>query len=92
MYILLFNVFSCRIQAKTREIRQRQARERDYAEIEDFSRSTLTSLPPEEPPYAGIGSLEHGGYHRIHTPPDSPYTHKQNGRNGHPSTPDRYLL
>ncbi|XP_067220307.1 par-3 family cell polarity regulator alpha, b isoform X3 [Chanodichthys erythropterus] len=78
-----------RIQAKTREIRQRQARERDYAEIEDFSRSTLTSLPPEEPPYAGIGSLEHGGYHRIHTPPDSPYTHKQNGRNGHPSTPDR---
>uniref|UniRef100_A0A8C2B2X2 Par-3 family cell polarity regulator alpha, b n=1 Tax=Cyprinus carpio TaxID=7962 RepID=A0A8C2B2X2_CYPCA len=44
-----------RIQAKTREIRQRQARERDYAEIQDFSRSTLTSLPPEEPPYAGIG-------------------------------------
>ncbi|XDV27901.1 hypothetical protein PO909_031349, partial [Leuciscus waleckii] len=81
-----------RIQAKTREIRQRQARERDYAEIQDFSQSTLTSLPPEEPPYAGISSLEHGGYHRIHTPPDSPYTHKQNGRNGHPSTPDRYLL
>lgn len=78
-----------RIQAKTREIRQRQARERDYAEIQDFSRSTLTSLPPEEPPYAGIGSLEHGGYHRIHTPPDSPYTQKQNGRNGHPSTSDR---
>ncbi|XP_050983076.1 par-3 family cell polarity regulator alpha, b isoform X4 [Labeo rohita] len=78
-----------RIQAKTREIRQRQARERDYAEIQDFSRSTLTSLPPEEPPYAGIGSLEHGGYHRIHTPPDSPYTHKQNARNGHPSTSDR---
>ncbi|KTF89776.1 hypothetical protein cypCar_00009476 [Cyprinus carpio] len=81
-----------RIQAKTREIRQRQARERDYAEIQDFSRSTLTSLPPEEPPYAGIGSLEHGGYHRIHTPPDSPYTHKQNTRNGQPSTSDRYLL
>uniref|UniRef100_A0A673MJ69 Par-3 family cell polarity regulator alpha, b n=1 Tax=Sinocyclocheilus rhinocerous TaxID=307959 RepID=A0A673MJ69_9TELE len=78
-----------RIQAKTREIRQRQARERDYAEIQDFSRSTLTSLPPEEPPYAGIGSLEHGGYHRIHTPPDSPYTHKQNAHNGHPSTSDR---
>uniref|UniRef100_A0A8C0YI42 Par-3 family cell polarity regulator alpha, b n=1 Tax=Cyprinus carpio carpio TaxID=630221 RepID=A0A8C0YI42_CYPCA len=77
------------IQAKTREIRQRQARERDYAEIQDFSRSTLTSLPPEEPPYAGIGSLEHGGYHRIHTPPDSPYTHKQNTRNGQPSTSDR---
>uniref|UniRef100_A0A673JU87 Par-3 family cell polarity regulator alpha, b n=1 Tax=Sinocyclocheilus rhinocerous TaxID=307959 RepID=A0A673JU87_9TELE len=78
-----------RIQAKMREIRQRQARERDYAEIQDFSRSTLTSLPPEEPPYAGIGSLEHGGYHRIHTPPDSPYTDKQNARNGHPSTSDR---
>lgn len=78
-----------RIQAKTREIRQRQAKERDYAEIQDFSQSTLTSLPPEEPPYAGISSLEHGGYHRIHTPPDSPYTHKQNARNGHPSTTDR---
>uniref|UniRef100_A0A9J8C171 Par-3 family cell polarity regulator alpha, b n=1 Tax=Cyprinus carpio carpio TaxID=630221 RepID=A0A9J8C171_CYPCA len=67
-----------RIQAKTREIRQRQARERDYAEIQDFSRSTLTSLPPEEPPYAGIGSLEHGGYHRIHTAqrPLEPFTRK----------------
>uniref|UniRef100_A0A671L671 Partitioning defective 3 homolog n=1 Tax=Sinocyclocheilus anshuiensis TaxID=1608454 RepID=A0A671L671_9TELE len=54
-----------RIQAKMREIRQRQARERDYAEIQDFSQSTLTSLPPEEPPYAGIGSLEHG---YIYTP------------------------
>uniref|UniRef100_A0A672S899 Partitioning defective 3 homolog n=1 Tax=Sinocyclocheilus grahami TaxID=75366 RepID=A0A672S899_SINGR len=81
-----------RIQAKMLEIRQRQARERYYAEIQDFSRSTLTSLHPEEPPYAGIGSLEHGGYHRIHTPPDSPYTDKQNARNGHPSTSDRYLL
>ncbi|XP_059419187.1 partitioning defective 3 homolog isoform X2 [Carassius carassius] len=81
-----------RIQAKTREIRQRQARERDYAEIQDFSRSTLTSLPPEEPSYAGIGSLEHSGYHRIHTPPDSPYTHKQNAHNGHPSTSDRLTL
>uniref|UniRef100_A0A672S851 Partitioning defective 3 homolog n=1 Tax=Sinocyclocheilus grahami TaxID=75366 RepID=A0A672S851_SINGR len=78
-----------RIQAKMLEIRQRQARERYYAEIQDFSRSTLTSLHPEEPPYAGIGSLEHGGYHRIHTPPDSPYTDKQNARNGHPSTSDR---
>ncbi|TRY90992.1 hypothetical protein DNTS_023020, partial [Danionella cerebrum] len=77
-----------RIQAKTREIRQRQARERDYAEILDFSRSPVTSGLGEEPPYAGISSLEHGGYHRIHTPPDSPYTLKQNARNGHPSTPD----
>ncbi|XP_026146741.1 partitioning defective 3 homolog isoform X3 [Carassius auratus] len=81
-----------RIQAKTREIRQRQARERDYAEIQDFSRSTLTSLPPEEPSYAGIGSLEHSGYHRIHMPPDSPYTHKQIAQNGHPSTSDRLTL
>ncbi|XP_051557605.1 partitioning defective 3 homolog isoform X1 [Myxocyprinus asiaticus] len=76
-----------RIQAKTREIRQRQARERDYAEIQDFSRPTLTSLPAEELPYAGL--LDHGGYHQIHTPPDSPYSHKQNARNGHPSTSDR---
>ncbi|XP_056598038.1 par-3 family cell polarity regulator alpha, b isoform X1 [Triplophysa dalaica] len=78
-----------RIQAKTREIRQRQARERDYAEIQDFSHSTLTSLPAEDPPYAGIGSLELGGYQRIHTPPDSPYTQKQNARNGQFSPSDR---
>ncbi|XP_065118254.1 par-3 family cell polarity regulator alpha, b isoform X2 [Paramisgurnus dabryanus] len=78
-----------RIQAKTREIRQRQARERDYAEIQDFSSSTLTSLPTEDPPYAGIGSLEHGGYYRIHTPPDSPFALKQSTQNGHSSAADR---
>ncbi|XP_016375071.1 partitioning defective 3 homolog [Sinocyclocheilus rhinocerous] len=44
-----------RIQAKTRELRERQARERDYAEIQDFNR---TFSSDEEHTYAGIGSLE----------------------------------
>ncbi|XP_076826260.1 partitioning defective 3 homolog [Brachyhypopomus gauderio] len=44
-----------RIQAKTRELRERQARERDYAEIQDINR---TFSSDEEHPYAGIGSLD----------------------------------
>ncbi|XP_056093031.1 partitioning defective 3 homolog isoform X7 [Rhinichthys klamathensis goyatoka] len=44
-----------RIQAKTRELRERQARERDYAEILDFNR---TFSSDEEHTYAGIGSLD----------------------------------
>uniref|UniRef100_A0A672QRL8 PDZ domain-containing protein n=1 Tax=Sinocyclocheilus grahami TaxID=75366 RepID=A0A672QRL8_SINGR len=44
-----------RIQAKTRELRERQARERDYAEIQDFNR---TFSSDEEHTYAGIGSLD----------------------------------
>ncbi|XP_072569863.1 partitioning defective 3 homolog isoform X3 [Paramormyrops kingsleyae] len=43
-----------RIQAKTREIRERQAREREYAEIQDLS---LVSGSEEEHLYAGIGSI-----------------------------------
>uniref|UniRef100_A0A4W5QC80 Par-3 family cell polarity regulator alpha, b n=1 Tax=Hucho hucho TaxID=62062 RepID=A0A4W5QC80_9TELE len=42
-----------RIQAKTRELRERQARERDYAEILDVNLSR-----DEEHPYAGIGPLD----------------------------------
>ncbi|KAM4606360.1 partitioning defective 3 homolog [Polymixia lowei] len=45
-----------RIQAKTRELRERQAREREYAEIQDFGSRTFSS--DEEHPYAGIGSLD----------------------------------
>ncbi|XP_016347410.1 partitioning defective 3 homolog [Sinocyclocheilus anshuiensis] len=44
-----------RIQAKTRELRERQARERDYAEIQDISRNFSSD---EEHTYAGIGSLD----------------------------------
>uniref|UniRef100_A0A8C7LU18 Par-3 family cell polarity regulator n=1 Tax=Oncorhynchus kisutch TaxID=8019 RepID=A0A8C7LU18_ONCKI len=42
-----------RIQLKTRELRERQARERDYAEILDINLSR-----DEEHPYAGIGPLD----------------------------------
>ncbi|XP_058489697.1 partitioning defective 3 homolog isoform X3 [Solea solea] len=45
-----------RIQAKTREIREKQAKEREYAEIQDIVSPTFSS--DEEPTYAGIGSLD----------------------------------
>uniref|UniRef100_A0A673ZTK2 Par-3 family cell polarity regulator n=1 Tax=Salmo trutta TaxID=8032 RepID=A0A673ZTK2_SALTR len=53
-----------RIQAKTREFRERQAsvaREREYAEILDINPNlncTFSSNEDEEHPYAGIGSLD----------------------------------
>ncbi|MEQ2191289.1 hypothetical protein XENOCAPTIV_025738, partial [Xenoophorus captivus] len=43
------------IQAKTRELRERQPMEREYAEIQDVISHTFSS--DEEHPYAGIGSL-----------------------------------
>ncbi|XP_034027833.1 partitioning defective 3 homolog isoform X2 [Thalassophryne amazonica] len=45
-----------RIQAKTREIRERQAKEREYAEIQDVVSHTFSS--DEDHTYAGIGSLD----------------------------------
>ncbi|XP_029935160.1 partitioning defective 3 homolog isoform X2 [Myripristis murdjan] len=45
-----------RIQAKTRELRERQAKEREYAEIQDVIGRTFSS--DEEHTYAGIGSLD----------------------------------
>ncbi|XP_070708818.1 partitioning defective 3 homolog [Pempheris klunzingeri] len=45
-----------RIQAKTRELRERQVKEREYAEIQDVVSHTLSS--DEEHTYAGIGSLD----------------------------------
>ncbi|XP_061522324.1 partitioning defective 3 homolog isoform X2 [Phycodurus eques] len=46
-----------RIQAKMRELREKQAKEREYAEIQDIiSHSTLSS--DEEHTYAGIGSWD----------------------------------
>ncbi|XP_070842247.1 partitioning defective 3 homolog isoform X2 [Chaetodon trifascialis] len=45
-----------RIQAKTRELREKQAKEREYAEIQDVVSRTFSS--DEEHTYAGIGSLD----------------------------------
>ncbi|XP_072307285.1 partitioning defective 3 homolog [Eucyclogobius newberryi] len=82
-----------RIQAKTRELRERQAKEREYAEIPDVVSPAFSS--DEEHTYAGIGSLDSGSVgggsldhsHHYHLPqsPDSPPTplHSQ-GNNGLP--------
>lgn len=49
--------FICdRIQAKMRELREKQAKEREYAEIQDVVSRTFSS--DEEHTYAGIGSLD----------------------------------
>ncbi|XP_066886432.1 partitioning defective 3 homolog isoform X14 [Kogia breviceps] len=56
-----------RIQAKTREFRERQARERDYAEIQDFHR---TFGGDDELMYGGISSYE--GSMALSTRPQSP--------------------
>ncbi|KAM9839267.1 partitioning defective 3 homolog [Aulostomus maculatus] len=67
-----------RIQAKMRELRERQAKEREYAEIQDFvSPTTLSS--DEEHTYAGIGSfdssIDSSSHHHYHLPlsPQSPH-------------------
>ncbi|XP_033842159.2 partitioning defective 3 homolog [Periophthalmus magnuspinnatus] len=81
-----------RIQAKTRELRERQAKEREYAEIQDVVSPALSS--DEEHTYAGIGSLDssvdgssldhsHHHYHLPHSP-DSPSTTLHNQDNGPP--------
>ncbi|CAJ1073016.1 partitioning defective 3 homolog isoform X7 [Xyrichtys novacula] len=67
-----------RIQAKTRELRERQARERDYAEILDISRSSERASEDEHP-YAGINPLNSSvdsGHSRPHSPRDEyPHIH-----------------
>lgn len=69
-----------RIQAKTRELRERQARERDYAEILDISRSPERSSE-EDHHYAGINQLNSSmdsGHSRPHSPRDEhPHIHPQ---------------
>uniref|UniRef100_A0A3B4G5Q5 Partitioning defective 3 homolog n=1 Tax=Pundamilia nyererei TaxID=303518 RepID=A0A3B4G5Q5_9CICH len=81
--LLDFNVniiFTIRIQAKTRELRERQARERDYAEILDISRSPERSSE-EDHQYAGINQLNSSmdsGHSRPHSPRDEhPHIHPQ---------------
>ncbi|KAM4551770.1 partitioning defective 3 homolog isoform 3-T3 [Odontesthes bonariensis] len=69
-----------RIQAKTRELRERQARERDYAEILDISR-TLDRSSEEDHAYAGVNPLNismDSGHSRPHSPRDDyPHIHHQ---------------
>ncbi|XP_061852543.1 partitioning defective 3 homolog isoform X9 [Colius striatus] len=61
-----------RIQAKTREFREKQARERDYAEIQDFNRTFGCDA---ESMYAGIASYDsssNSGTIMLSTRPQSP--------------------
>ncbi|XP_074756105.1 partitioning defective 3 homolog isoform X13 [Athene noctua] len=61
-----------RIQAKTREFRERQARERDYAEIQDFNRTFGCDA---DSMYAGIASYDsssNSGTITLNTRPQSP--------------------
>ncbi|KAM9648660.1 partitioning defective 3 homolog isoform 18-T18 [Morphnus guianensis] len=61
-----------RIQAKTREFRERQARERDYAEIQDFNRTFGCDA---DPMYSGIASYDsssNSGTITLNTRPQSP--------------------
>ncbi|KAM7155417.1 partitioning defective 3 homolog isoform 6-T6 [Molossus nigricans] len=81
-----------RIQAKTREFRERQARERDYAEIQDFHR---TFGCDDELMYGGISSYE--GSMALNSRPQSPreghmmdslYAQVKKSRNSKPSPVD----
>nr|XP_033494840.1 partitioning defective 3 homolog isoform X1 [Epinephelus lanceolatus] len=58
-----------RIQAKMRELRERQAKEREYAEIQDVVGGTFSS--DEEHTYAGIGSLDSS----VDSSSTDPYSH-----------------
>ncbi|XP_037984916.1 partitioning defective 3 homolog isoform X13 [Motacilla alba alba] len=60
-----------RIQAKTREFRERQARERDYAEIQDFNRTFGCDA---DPMYAGIAAYDspNSGTIALNARPQSP--------------------
>ncbi|XP_014864970.1 PREDICTED: partitioning defective 3 homolog [Poecilia mexicana] len=81
-----------RIQAKTREIRERQAKEREYAEIQDVVSRTFSS--DEEHTYAGIGSLgssqdsgsidPYGHHYHLPQSPQSPRSPVNPQRNGPP--------
>ncbi|ETE72643.1 Partitioning defective 3-like protein, partial [Ophiophagus hannah] len=84
-----------RIQAKTREFRERQARERDYVEIHDLSRSYTCD---SESTYAGITSYSSMNSSTIINRPQSPgelstvealYAQIKKGRNSKSSPVDR---
>ncbi|XP_029109208.1 partitioning defective 3 homolog isoform X4 [Scleropages formosus] len=82
-----------RIQAKTRELRERQARERDRPELRDIDRAFGPELEhgrvatrPSEP-------SPHGGHQRLQNPRDEPlYTHVGVSRNGRPPSADSNRL
>ncbi|KAM3929581.1 partitioning defective 3 homolog isoform 16-T16 [Leptodactylus fuscus] len=66
-----------RIQAKTRELRERQAREKDYAEIQEYSKNYGG---PEDPSYASTGhydTVASSGTLNMNSRPQSPRDSKQ---------------
>ncbi|XP_040208586.1 partitioning defective 3 homolog isoform X13 [Rana temporaria] len=66
-----------RIQAKTREIRERQAREKDYAEIHEYSKNYSIS---DDPTYATTGqydTIPNSGTLNLNSRPQSPRDGKQ---------------
>uniref|UniRef100_A0A8C4DXR8 Par-3 family cell polarity regulator n=1 Tax=Dicentrarchus labrax TaxID=13489 RepID=A0A8C4DXR8_DICLA len=73
-----------RIQAKTRELRERQAKEREYAEIQDVVSRTFSS--DEEHTYAGIESLD--SLPDNGPPLEALYAQVNKPRNGRPAAPD----
>lgn len=91
-------MLSCRIQAKTRELRERQARDQDYAEIQDVIPIFSSD---EEHTYAGIGSLDSSmdssqslnQEQRPYSPRDPAleglYAQVNKPRNGGPASPER---
>nr|XP_033960794.1 partitioning defective 3 homolog [Pseudochaenichthys georgianus] len=82
-----------RIQAKTRELRERQARERDYAEVLDVSRVEEEEEEEEEEDededdhaYAGVNALNcsmDSGHSRPHSPRDDYIQHQNIHPNPH---------
>lgn len=89
------NTLKCvyrRIQAKMRELREKQAKEREYAEIQDIVGGTFSS--DEEHTYAGIGSLDssvdsssmepHNHHYHLPRGPQSPHLPLSPQDNGPP--------
>uniref|UniRef100_A0A8C7ZL88 Par-3 family cell polarity regulator n=1 Tax=Oryzias sinensis TaxID=183150 RepID=A0A8C7ZL88_9TELE len=72
-----------RIQAKTEELREKQVKDREYAEIQDVISRTFSS--DEEHTYAGIGSLGSNG-----PPLEALYAQINKVRNGNAMTPSNH--
>ncbi|XP_026217950.1 partitioning defective 3 homolog isoform X3 [Anabas testudineus] len=70
-----------RIQAKMQELRERQAKEREYAEIEDVVSPTFSS--DEEHTYAGIGSFDSSEDSSNMDPYNNQYNLPQNPQSHH---------
>uniref|UniRef100_A0A8C2WFV5 Par-3 family cell polarity regulator n=1 Tax=Cyclopterus lumpus TaxID=8103 RepID=A0A8C2WFV5_CYCLU len=84
-----------RIQAKMRELREKQAKEREYAEIQDVVSGAFSS--DEEHTYAGIGSLDssvdsssmepYNHHYHLTQSPQSPHLPLSRQDNGPPLEP-----